>query len=55
MLDEFISKDGTVLKGNIIKAYKPYEANEVRYIFIAEDRKEYRCIRKDNKYVEYVA
>lgn len=54
-MDEFTTRTGEVKKGNIIRVYKAWENADVRYIFLAEDRREYRCIKRDNKYVEYVA
>lgn len=54
-MTEFTTKDGSIKRGEIIRAYRGYEDNEVRYIFIGEDHREYRCIRKEERYVEYVA
>lgn len=52
---EFTTKDGLKKEGYIRRAYKPYESPDVRYIIVTDDHREYRCVKKNDQYVEYVA
>ena len=51
---EFITRDGEVLQGELVHSYGAFEGG-MRYIFQTADGKEYRCVKDDDKYVEYVA
>lgn len=50
--EEFITRDGKVKLGYLVRRYLSFDG-EWRYIFKCNN-KEYRCIRKDNVFVELV-
>jgi mRNA-degrading endonuclease HigB of HigAB toxin-antitoxin module len=50
---EFTTKDGTTLVGKLVDAYVAFEG-DTRYIFDVNGR-QYRCVKVDGKYIEYVA
>lgn len=52
--EEFITRDGKVKLGYLVRRYLSFEG-EWRYIFKCEtENREYRCVRKDNVFVELV-
>ena len=52
--EEFITREGKVKLGYLVRRYLSFEG-EWRYIFKCDkDKREYRCIRKDNAFVELV-
>ena len=52
---EFITRDGKIKVGYLVRRYLSFEG-EWRYIFKCEnENREYRCVRKDNAFVEYIA
>lgn len=52
--EEFITRDGKVKLGYLVWRYLSFEG-EWRYIFKCEnENREYRCVRKDNTFVELV-
>lgn len=51
-MEEFKRKDGSIVKGDMVRFYKGFENDETRYVFIYEGR-EYRCVKDENgKYKE---
>ena len=50
---EFTTRNGETKYGNIIRTYVAFEGGR-RYIFKCEDGREYRCVFRNDKYVEYV-
>lgn len=51
---EFITRDGKIKVGYLVRRYLSFEG-EWRYIFKCEnENREYRCVRKDNAFVELV-
>jgi hypothetical protein len=51
----FTDRNGEQRIGKIIREYRAFEG-EMRYIIVDETtRREYRCIKKGGKFVEYVA
>lgn len=52
--EEFITRDGKVKLGYLVRRYLSFEG-EWRYIFKCDkENREYRCVRKDNAFVELV-
>ena len=51
---QFTNRDGIRLVGRIIREYSAFEGG-MRYIFETADGRQYRCIKVDGQYVEYVA
>lgn len=52
-MEIIVLKDGTKIPGTLIHQYGAYEGG-MRYIFKTTVG-EIRCIKKDGKYIEYVA
>lgn len=50
---EFTTKDGTLLFGKLVHTYVAFEGG-TRYI-LDVNGKQYRCVRIDGAFVEYVA
>jgi len=53
MKETFTTRYGVEKEGQLVRQYSAYEGG-MRYIFRTTDG-EYRCIKKDGKFVEYVA
>lgn len=53
MNEVFVTRDGEKKLGTIIYQYRAFEG-DMRYIFNSDNR-EYRCVKIDGQYVEYVA
>ena len=53
-MTEFTTKNGEVLQGKLVHQYGAFEGG-MRYIFELQNGKQYRCIKVDGKYIEYVA
>ena len=51
---EFTTKNNETLNGRLVNTYEAFEGG-TRYIFETENGSQYRCIKVDGKYIEYVA
>ena len=51
----FIDRNSESRIGNIVREYRAFEG-EMRYIIVDETTgREYRCVKKNGQFVEYVA
>ena len=52
---QFTDRNGEYRNGEIIREYRAFEG-DMRYIIVDEiNGREYRCVKKNGEYVEYVA
>ena len=55
MMVNFTDRTGELRAGKIVREYRAFEG-EMRYIIVDEiTNREYRCVKKNGTFIEYVA